>query len=190
LWGVNPQTTAVVKSTAAGARRQTDRVENPRGLFDTFDVGCVSSSAAEARLRANGHADLAQYQHRAHLECNGVGRLRQCQQIYVSGVPGDYEGYWNTIEVNHQFVGDQYTMSAELGTDSLGHALITQVPEVTPGAMPAPGKTSLQITQATIFDKKAGSQRGGRNGYTWVGGAVPHNAALRSPKAKVKHRRA
>ena len=72
-------------------------------------------------IRDVGHDEQARYPHRAKAWTDGRSKVHQSSLVYLSGLQGEYDGYWHVIEVRHEFNNEyRYRMHLELGTESLG----------------------------------------------------------------------
>jgi len=156
--GVDPRSAAIISAHHDGSVRSGSRKEKPVGRFSTFAVGGVVNSGGEAVAQATGAADANRFAYRATARTVGIPGVTQGSLIFFSNLPGDFDGYWTVLAVEHRYQG-QYEMVMELGTDSIGLRNDATQPGLRPIVIDAYGTAVAQLPQSSVLRAPAGDLR-------------------------------
>jgi hypothetical protein len=81
----------------------------------------VSKSFTDSKNIANDAAETYRYKYRAKATLLGDVNVEPYNAVYLSGLVGDFNGYWTVLSVSHVFGGSvPYVLEVELGSDELG----------------------------------------------------------------------
>lgn len=177
--GVDPRTGQAIYSKADARPDRVRRAESPAAIFTTYQTGTVAHSLENAASKAQGSADAARWQHRAHAITVGDVTVQTASAVYMKNVPGAYEGFWYAIEVEHVFTGEDYSLDMRLGADSIGRSVDDYEPPDVPFARGRKTSTGQPKQVKAVLNAPGNYSdvdhrrlRGGPNPMQWVGSAA------------------
>jgi hypothetical protein len=159
--GVDPVTTEPNIITNLIRPEATKDISNPE-FFDSFATDVVAPGYVPAAYEAYAIDQRNRFPYRAQVEVFGTPGLYPDSPVYLSGLGGEYSGYWIVLSVQHRVVETQpniftYTTILQVGTDSLGTANVwsdgklVQVPNVVKIRNIIPNTTNKIIDDSSIL---------------------------------------
>jgi phage protein D len=120
--GVDPFTGEAHTTSATPANVGVNlRTSSNEVLFSEYRSDQVVSQYSEGELMAQGAAQMARMTMPAKVKCQGDGRIRPYNPVYIRGTGALTDGYWVVKEAKHIFqkFGD-YNVEMTIVTDGLG----------------------------------------------------------------------
>jgi phage protein D len=126
--GVDPLAKTIFSETNKDRLAVTRNISSTE-FFDSFATNVVAPTSSVAQSEALAADVRNRFPYRASAEVIGDPQLRPDMPVYINGVNKYYDGYWTVISATHKVVEKNrnmytYITELELGTDSLGGALI------------------------------------------------------------------
>ena len=160
--GVDPYTiksSVIVNQDKPTITRETSTVE----FFDSFATNITAPGYDSAAYEAYALDVRNRFPYRANIEVAGTADIAPDKPIYLSGIGGEYSGYWVVLSVQHRVSEEspnilKYTTVMQVGTDSLGSAnvwednLLVPAPEVVRQRVLTAGERNEIYNDSSVFD--------------------------------------
>ena len=160
--GVDPYTgkaTVVVNQDKPTITREISTIE----FFDSFATNITAPGETASAYEAYAIDQRNRFPYRANVEVVGTADVTPDKPVYLSGIGGEYSGYWIVLSVQHRIVEEspnilRYTTVMQVGTDSLGSAnvwednLLVPSPEVVRQRELIAGQRNEIYSDSSLFD--------------------------------------
>lgn len=194
---VDPRTGREWAYSDDGSPDSPTRQDSRAAIFNRYLTDTVANYPSEAQTRLLGKQDRDIWNHKATAVLDGYTGTMPSSVLYLKGLKGNYDGYWNVIAVDHVYNNrDAYRMHATLGINDLGAPLAAALPgvlvQVDTDRLPAAAPTAMLVAPGGLSAPELLANRGGPDGMRWRGGTAtlePPTAEKRTPWfVRRKHR--
>ena len=174
--GLDINTGESFRNQVYGVSNSSVRNTFSQALFTTQDTSSVPAGYQDSIARLEGNKQMSLWTYRAESTLNGRPEIAPTAFLYLEGLQNNMDGYWHVISVWHYFTNrNDYWMTAEIGTDSLGKPVSNYSPPANTEFSPRVGDQRQRVGSSVL--KRPGGQtqleflntRGGRSQFAWAG---------------------
>lgn len=160
-------------------RPKASRAKFEAEFFDRFDAVTVANDYEIAKHESVSADERVRFPYKATAEVLGTPDLHPDVPVYLSGIGGDYEGFWTVLKTEHRVILDtllnhKYTTILHLGTDSLGrdtaqpNSPAVGQPQIVRKRVIVPGVKQTNKKPITVLKKGLGKKTQGPVGFGTV----------------------